>query len=86
MVLSAQEESLISVVRTLPPDEAGKILNWARQLADLAAGRMIEHLKNLPGGMIGCTAHNTQCTLADGRDHNVIVEYLCHPMLVSQTL
>jgi len=39
MVLSAQEESLISVVRALPPDEAGKVLNWARQLADLAAGR-----------------------------------------------
>lgn len=38
----AQEESLISVVRTLPPEEAGKVLNWARQLADLAGGRMIE--------------------------------------------
>ena len=42
MVLSAQEESLISVVRTLPPEEAGKVLNWAHQLADLAGGRMIE--------------------------------------------
>jgi hypothetical protein len=41
MVLSAQEESLISVVRTLPPEEAGKVLNWARQLADLAGGRTI---------------------------------------------
>ncbi len=36
MVLTAQEESLISVVRALPADEAGKVLNWARQLADLA--------------------------------------------------
>ena len=42
MVLSAQEESLIGVVRTLPPEEAGKVLNWARQLADLAGGRVIE--------------------------------------------
>lgn len=42
MVLSAQEESLISVIRTLPPDEAGKVLHWARQLSDLAEGRVIE--------------------------------------------
>ena len=42
MVLSPQEESLISVVRALPPEEAGKVLNWARQLADLAEGRTIE--------------------------------------------
>ena len=42
MVLSAREESLISVVRALPPVEAGKVLNWARQLADLAGGRTIE--------------------------------------------
>jgi hypothetical protein len=42
MVLSVQEESLISVVRALPPEEAGKALNWARQLADLAGGRAIE--------------------------------------------
>lgn len=42
MVLSSREESLISVVRALPPDEAGKILSWARQLADLAGGRAIE--------------------------------------------
>ena len=41
-MLSAQEESLISVVRTLPPEEAGKVLNWARQLADLARGRTVE--------------------------------------------
>ena len=39
MVLTAQEESLISVVRALPADEAGKVLNWARQLADLVDGR-----------------------------------------------
>jgi hypothetical protein len=42
MVLSAQEESLIGVVRALPPEEAGKVLNWARQLADLAGGRIID--------------------------------------------
>jgi hypothetical protein len=42
MVLTAQEESLISVVRGLPPQEAGKVLNWARQLADLAGERSIE--------------------------------------------
>lgn len=39
MVLSAQEELLISVVRALPADDAGKVLNWARQLADFADGR-----------------------------------------------
>ena len=42
MVLSPQEESLISVVRALPPDEAGKVLDWARQLADLACGRAVQ--------------------------------------------
>jgi len=42
MVLSSQEESLISVIRALPPDEAGKVLNWARQLTDLAEGQNIE--------------------------------------------
>ena len=42
MVLSAQEESRISVVRALAPEEAGKILNWARQLADLARGRTVD--------------------------------------------
>ena len=42
MVLTAQEESLIDVVRALPPDEAGKVLSWARQLSDLAGGRTVE--------------------------------------------
>jgi hypothetical protein len=42
MVLNAEEESLISVVRGLSPEEAGKVLNWARQLADLADGRTID--------------------------------------------
>ena len=41
-MLSAHEESLISVVRALPPTEAGKVLNGARQLADLADGRTVE--------------------------------------------
>jgi hypothetical protein len=42
MALSAQEESLVSVVRALPPDEAGNVLDWARQLADLAGGRAVQ--------------------------------------------
>jgi hypothetical protein len=42
MVRSAEEESLISVVRSLPQEEAGKVLNWARQLADLAGGLAVE--------------------------------------------
>jgi hypothetical protein len=42
MLLSPQEESLISVVRALPPDEAGKVFDWARQLADLADGRTVQ--------------------------------------------
>jgi hypothetical protein len=42
MVLSAQEESLIMVVRALAPQDAHKVLTWANQLADLAHGRQIE--------------------------------------------
>ncbi len=42
MVLSAQEESLITVVRALPPAEAGRVLDWARQLAGLAGGRTVD--------------------------------------------
>jgi hypothetical protein len=42
MVLTLQEESLISVVRALPPTEAARILNWASQLADLADGRPVD--------------------------------------------
>ena len=42
MVLTQQEESLISVVRALPPEEAGKVPNWAHQMADLAGGRTVE--------------------------------------------
>jgi hypothetical protein len=42
MVLSAQEESLISVVRALPPEEAVKVLDWAQQLANLADGRVVQ--------------------------------------------
>jgi hypothetical protein len=42
MVISPQEESLISVVRALPPDEAGKVLDWACQLADLTGGRTVQ--------------------------------------------
>jgi hypothetical protein len=42
MLLSANEESLINVVRALPPVEAERVLDWARQLADLADGRNID--------------------------------------------
>ena len=42
MVLSVNEESLIKVVRMLPPDEARKVLVWAQQLADLGGGRRVE--------------------------------------------
>lgn len=42
MVLSAREKSLINVVRALPPVEAGRVLDWASQLADLAGGRVID--------------------------------------------
>jgi hypothetical protein len=42
MMLNEQEESLINVVRSLSPEEAGKVLNWAHQLADLAQGRPIQ--------------------------------------------
>jgi hypothetical protein len=42
MVLSANEESLIRVVRMLPPDEARKVLSWAQQLAELGGDRRID--------------------------------------------
>jgi hypothetical protein len=42
MVLSASEESLINVVRMLPPDEARKVLVWAQQLAALGRGRRVD--------------------------------------------
>ncbi len=42
MVLSAKEESLISVVRALPLVEAGRVLDWAHQPADLADGLAID--------------------------------------------
>ncbi len=43
MVLSAKEESLVSVIRALGPDEAGRVLDyWACQLNDLAGGRAID--------------------------------------------
>lgn len=41
-MLTPKEESLISVVRALPPDEAGRVLDWACQLKDLAAGRTVD--------------------------------------------
>jgi hypothetical protein len=42
MVLSANEESLIKVLRMLPPDEATKVLVWVQQLADIGGGRRVE--------------------------------------------
>ena len=42
MVLSANEESLIKVVRMLPPDEARKVLVWAQQFADLGGDRRVD--------------------------------------------
>jgi len=42
MTLSANEESLIKVVRMLPPYEAEKVLVWAQQLADLGGGQRVE--------------------------------------------
>jgi len=42
MVLSATEESLIKVVRRLPPGEARKVLDWAQQLADLGVGPPVD--------------------------------------------
>ena len=42
MILNASEESLIKVVRMLPPHEARKVLDWAQQLADLGSARHIE--------------------------------------------
>ena len=42
MVLSTNEESLIKIVRLLPPEEAGKVLVWAQQLADLGGGGHID--------------------------------------------
>ena len=48
MVLSANEESLIKVVRILPPDEARKVLVWAQQLADLGGGRHVDWSDSWP--------------------------------------
>lgn len=42
MVLSANEQSLIMVVRMLPPAEARKVLVWAQQLADLGGDRRVD--------------------------------------------
>ncbi len=42
MVLSASEESLIRVLRMLPPGEAQKVLDWAQHLAELGGDRPVE--------------------------------------------
>jgi hypothetical protein len=42
MVLSVEEESLVKVIRALPPQEARKVLIWASQLAELSKGGEID--------------------------------------------
>jgi hypothetical protein len=42
MIPSEPEESLIQALRMLPPEEAKKVLDWARQLADLGHGGPID--------------------------------------------
>lgn len=42
MVLSANEETLVRLVRMLPPVEAERVFHWAHQLADLAGGWAID--------------------------------------------
>ena len=42
MTLTAQEESLITAVRSLAPDEAGKVFEWVRGLSDLSKERPIQ--------------------------------------------
>lgn len=42
MVLTPQEESLVGLIRSLPPVEAAKVFDWALRLADLAGGSPIE--------------------------------------------
>jgi hypothetical protein len=42
MVLSASEESLIKVVRMLPPDQSARVLNWALQLEQLAGDQTVD--------------------------------------------
>ncbi len=42
MVLTPQEEILISIIRALPPQEAERIAVWATQLAEAAKGMPVE--------------------------------------------
>ncbi len=42
MVLSPQEEALIRVVRTLPPEETVRTTHWANQLCEVAQGERIQ--------------------------------------------
>lgn len=42
MLLSKEEESLIRLIRALPPDQAENIFAWAAQLRDLANGRPVD--------------------------------------------
>jgi hypothetical protein len=39
MLLSAEEELLVRIIRSLPPEEAQKVRNWAVQLLDLSKGQ-----------------------------------------------
>lgn len=36
MVLTPQEEYLISVIRQLPPEQVGKVFQWAHELRELS--------------------------------------------------
>jgi len=70
MLLSAQEESLINVVRALPPAEAGKVLNWARQLTSLADGRNFEWYDSWTNqDAAEATASALQCFEDQEREH-----------------
>ena len=42
MVLSVEEESLVKVLRALPPEETTKLLSWATHVAQLSKGKEIE--------------------------------------------
>ncbi len=42
MPLNEKEASLIGVVRSLPSEEARKVLDWAVPLADLAGGGTLQ--------------------------------------------
>jgi len=46
IILTDKEEILVQAVRTLPPEEADKVITRASQLAELAKGRQVEWSDN----------------------------------------